>query len=404
MKKIFQLIVCCLLFLGCTNEEDNVINGNSDYKFPFELVITGESNSVSTIPFNVAIHPVLTGDVANPNPNYQYKFSTTDAIVKNGDVLLTEESWLNYQELNDGILTLMFSSTNSNEPKSITVTMKNSQGYEVTQTKSFGVSNLELDFTVNLLDENNNAFTDNVVPYDYRELTVIKIENLVPANPIQSVKFQSNAILSVNGNPITTSTVVPFGNGVFSIKYKDDSYGTQPINVIAVDQQNNEVSKGIIIDLKYKIFDVNITWGTAVSVATNTSNTIDFYVIGNWNSSPHHFTRTGARTDKYIKIHIQKYDPNETYHLEFIQNPTTLLSYGSGSSTGSPITDPLQTDWQGNYILEAGTSYVKIDANMGPQASTIWGTGTATFKVVSSSGNSKSRAFTCNVYLNGSLN
>jgi len=404
MVKILKYMICCFLLVGCNNEEENIINGNSDYKFPFELVITGESNSVSAIPFNVAIHPVLTGDVPNPNPNYQYKFSTTDAIVKNGDVLLTEGSWLNYQDLNDGILTLIFSSTNSNEPRSITVTMKNSQGYEVTQTKSFGVSNLELDFSVSLLDSNNNAFTDNVVPFDYRELTVIKVENLVPQNPIQSVKFQSNAILSVNGNPITTSTVVPFGTGIFNIKYKQDSYGTQPINVVAVDNQNNEVTKGIIIDLKYKVFDANITWGTAPSVATNTSNTIDFYVIGNWNSSPYHFTRTGGRTDKYIKIHIQKYDPSETYHLEFIQNPTTLLEYGSGSTNGSPITDPLQTNWQGHYILEEGTSYVKIDANMGPQSSTIWGTGTATFKVVSSNGQDKSRTFTCNVYLNGSLN
>src|SRR5690606_29558105 len=122
MSKILKLFLCCMLMISCSNDEENIINGNSDYKFPFEVVITGESNSVSTIPFNVAIHPILTGDVANPNPNYQYKFAATDAVVKNGDVLLTEGNWLNYEDLTDGILTLMFSSANSNNPKSITVT------------------------------------------------------------------------------------------------------------------------------------------------------------------------------------------------------------------------------------------------------------------------------------------
>lgn len=404
MVKILKYMICCILLMGCDNDEENIINGNSDYKFPFELMITGESNSVSTIPFDVNIQPILTGDVPNPNPGYKYKFSINEAQVRNGDVLLTPDTWLNYDDLMNGIVTITFTSTNSTTPKTITVTMKNNQGFETTQTKSFGVSNLDLDFSISIMDTNNNSFTGNVIPFEFRESTVIKVENLVPANPITSLKFQSNAILSVNGTPITTSTEIPYGNGVFSIQYKPDSYGTQPINVIASDQQNTEVTKGIIIDLKYKIFDANITWGTGVSNATSTSNLIEFYVSGNWNSSPFHFTSTGSRTDKYIKISIQKYDPAETYHLEFVQNPATLLTYGGGSTTGDPFTAPLTTNWQGHYVLDEGISYVKLDANMGPQASTIWGSGSVTFKVVSSNGDEKTRAFNCNVYLNGSLN
>jgi len=282
--------------------------------------------------------------------------------------------------------------------------MRNSQGYETTQTKSFGVSNLELDFEVSLLNDQLNPFPNNVVPYDQRESTVIKVENLVSTNTITRVKFQANAILSVNGYPITNSTIIPFGTGVFSIKYKTESYDLQPINITAIDQQGNELTKGLIADLKYKVFDANFTWGTSSSVATNTSDLLEFYVVGNWNSSPFHFTRTGGRTDKYIKINLQKYDPNETLYLECTRTPNTLLKYYGGSTNGNQNTDPLDTNWQGHYILEEGTNYVILDANFGAQTSTIWGSGTVTFKVVSSNGDEKTKNYNINVYLNGSLN
>lgn len=322
-----------------------------------------------------------------------------DAQVKNGETLLTNDTWLNYSDLSQGKLNLTFNSNNNSSAKTFTVTMRNNQGYEVTQTKSFGVANLELDFEVSLLDDQQNALPDNVIPYVKRQNTVIKVQNLVPENTITGVKFHSNAILSVNGNPITNSTVIPYGSGVFTIKYKDDSYGVQPINVIAMDQQNNEVTKGLIVDLKYKVFDVNFTWGTGQSVTTNTSNLIEFFVTGNWNSSPYHFTKTSGRQDKYIKVNIQKYDPAETFHVEFTQNPTGLLTYGYGI-----VSEPLDTNWQGHYILEEGANYLKIDTNFGAQATTIWGAGTATFKVVSSNGDEKSKTYNINVYLNGSLN
>ena len=398
MKKILKLFVCCVLLISCSDEE-NLISGNSDYKFPFEIVITGESNSVSNIPFDITIHPLEVGEIENPNPDYKFKFSIMDAQVKNGETLLTNDTWLNYSDLSQGKLNLTFNSNNNSSAKTLTITMKNSQGYEVTQTKSFGVANLELDFQVSLLDDQQNPFTDNVIPYVKRQNTVIKVQNLVPENTIASVKFHSNAILSVNGNPITNSTVIPYGSGVFTIKYKDDSYGVQPINVIAMDQQNNEVTKGLIVDLKYKVFDVNFTWGTSQSVTTNTTNLIEFFVTGNWNSSPYHFTRTSGRQDKYIKVNIQKYDPAETFHVEFTQNPTGLLTYGYGI-----VSEPLDTNWQGHYILEEGANYLKIDTNFGAQATTIWGAGTATFKVVSSNGDEKSKTYNINVYLNGSLN
>ena len=398
MKKLLKLFVCCMLLISCSDEE-NLISGNSDYKFPFEIVITGESNSVSNIPFDITIHPLEVGEIENPNPDYKFKFSIMDAQVKNGETLLTNDTWLNYSDLSQGKLNLTFNSNNNSSAKALTITMKNSQGYEVTQTKSFGVANLELDFEVSLLDDQQNALPDNVIPYVKRQNTVIKVQNLVPENTITGVKFHSNAILSVNGNPITNSTVIPYGSGVFTIKYKDDSYGVQPINVIAMDQQNNEVAKGLIIDLKYKVFDVNFTWGTGQSVTTNTTNLIEFFVTGNWNSSPYHFTRTSGRQDKYIKVNIQKYDPAETFHVEFTQNPTGLLTYGYGI-----VSEPLETNWQGHYILEEGANYLKIDTNFGAQATTIWGAGTATFKVVSSNGDEKSKTYNINVYLNGSLN
>src|SRR5690554_2692097 len=322
-----------------------------------------------------------------------------DAQVKNGETLLTNDTWLNYSDLSQGKLNLTFNSNNNSSAKTLTVTMKNSQGYEVTQTKSFDVANLELDFEVSLLDDQQNPFTDNVIPYVKRQNTVIKVQNLVPENTITSVKFHSNAILSVNGNPITNSTVIPYGSGVFTIKYKDESYGIQPINVIAMDQQNNEVTKGLIVDLKYKVFDVNFTWGTSSSVATNTSDLLEFYVVGNWNSSPYHFTRTGGRTDKYIRVNIQKYDPSETFHIEFIPNPQELLNYNYGVTN-----EPLDTNWQGHYILEDGANYLKLDWKSGPQANVVWGTGTASFKVVSSNGDERSKSYNINVYLNGSLN
>ena len=398
MKKLLKLFVCCMLLISCSDEE-NLISGNSDYKFPFEIVITGESNSVSNIPFDITIHPLEVGEIENPNPDYKFKFSIMDAQVKNGETLLTNDTWLNYSDLSQGKLNLTFNSNNNSSAKALTITMKNSQGYEVTQTKSFGVANLELDFEVSLLDDQQNALPDNVIPYVKRQNTVIKVQNLVPENTITGVKFHSNAILSVNGNPITNSTVIPYGSGVFTIKYKDDSYGVQPINVIAMDQQNNEVAKALIIDLKYKVFDVNFTWGTGQSVTTNTTNLIEFFVTGNWNSSPYHFTRTSGRQDKYIKVNIQKYDPAETFHVEFTQNPTGLLTYGYGI-----VSEPLETNWQGHYILEEGANYLKIDTNFGAQATTIWGAGTATFKVVSSNGDEKSKTYNINVYLNGSLN
>ena len=403
MKKILKLFVCCVLLISCSDEE-NLIGGNSDYKFPFEIVITGESNSVSNIPFDITIHPLESGEIENPNPDYKFKFSVMDAQVKNGETLLTNDTWLNYSDLSQGKLNLTFNSNNNSSAKTLTVTMKNSQGYEVTQTKSFGVANLELDFEVSLLDDQQNPLPDNVIPYVKRQNTVIKVQNLVPENTITGVKFHSNAILSVNGNPITNSTVIPYGSGVFTIKYKDDSYGVQPINVIAMDQQNNEVTKGLIVDLKYKVFDVNFTWGTSSSVATNTSDLLEFYVVGNWNSSPYHFTRTGGRTDKYIKINLQKYDPDETFYLECLRTPNPLLTYYGGSSTGNQNTDPLDTNWQGHYILEEGSNYVILDANFVAQSSTIWGSGTVTFKVVSSNGNEKTKNYNINVYLNGSLN
>ncbi|WCM43551.1 hypothetical protein MG290_14600 (plasmid) [Flavobacterium sp. CBA20B-1] len=387
-----------MLLISCSDEE-NLISGNSDYKFPFEIVITGESNSVSNIPFDITIHPLELGEIENPNPDYKFKFTIMDAQVKNGETLLTNGTWLNYDELTDGKLTLIFNSNNNSSAKTLTITMINSQGYETTQTKSFGITNQELDFEVSLVDSQLNPFSNNVIPYDQRENTLIKVENVVSTNPIIGVKFQSNAILSVNGNPITNSTVIPYGSGVFTIKYKDDSYGVQPINVIAMDQQNNEVTKGLIVDLKYKVFDVNFTWGTSQSVTTNTTNLIEFFVTGNWNSSPYHFTRTSGRQDKYIKVNIQKYDPSETFHVEFTQNPTGLLTYSYGI-----VNEPLDTNWQGHYILEEGSNYLKIDTNFGAQATTIWGAGTATFKVVSSNGDEKSKTYNINVYLNGSLN
>ncbi len=398
MRKILKLFVCCMLLISCSDEE-NLISGNSDYKFPFEIVITGESNSVSNIPFDITIHPLELGEIENPNPDYKFKFTIMDAQVKNGETLLTNGTWLNYDELTDGKLTLIFNSNNNSSAKTLTITMINSQGYETTQTKSFGITNQELDFEVSLVDSQLNPFSNNVIPYDQRENTLIKVENVVSTNPIIGVKFQSNAILSVNGNPITNSTVIPYGSGVFTIKYKDDSYGVQPINVIAMDQQNNEVTKGLIVDLKYKVFDVNFTWGTSQSVTTNTTNLIEFFVTGNWNSSPYHFTRTSGRQDKYIKVNIQKYDPSETFHVEFTQNPTGLLTYSYGI-----VNEPLDTNWQGHYILEEGSNYLKIDTNFGAQATTIWGAGTATFKVVSSNGDEKSKTYNINVYLNGSLN
>lgn len=398
MKNLLKLFVCCMLLISCSDEE-NLISGNSDYKFPFEIVITGESNSVSNIPFDITIHPLEVGEIENPNPDYKFKFSIMDAQVKNGETLLTNDTWLNYSDLSQGKLNLTFNSNNNSSAKILTVTMKNSQGYEVTQTKSFGVANLELDFEVSLLDDQQNVLPDNVIPYVKRQNTVIKVQNLVPENTITGVKFHSNAILSVNGNPITNSTVIPYGSGVFTIKYKDDSYGVQPINVIAMDQQNNEVTKGLIVDLKYKVFDVNFTWGTGQSVTTNTTNLIEFFVTGNWNSSPYHFTRTSGRQDKYIQVNIQKYDPAETFHVEFTQNPTGLLTYSYGI-----VSEPLETNWQGHYILEEGANYLKIDTNFGAQATTIWGAGTATFKVVSSNGDEKSKTYNINVYLNGSLN
>lgn len=404
MSKIFKLFLCCMLMISCANDEENIINGNSDYKFPFDIVITGESNLVNNIPLDVSIHPIISGDIENPNPDYKFKFSLMDAQVKNGGVLLTKDTWLNYEELTDGKLTLIFNSNNNSSAQTLTVTMKNSQGYETSQTKSFGVSNQELDFELSLLDNQLNPFPNNVVPYDQRETTLIKVENLVSTNTITGVKFQTNAILSVNGIPITNSTIIPYESGVFTIKYKPDSYGVQPINVIAIDQQNIELTKGLIADLKYKVFDANFTWGTSSSVATNTSDLLEFYVVGNWNSSPYHFTRTGGRTDKYIKINLQKYDPDETFYLECIRTPNTLLKYYGGSSNGNQNTDPLDTNWQDHYILEEGSNYVILDANFVAQSSTIWGSGTVTFKVVSSNGNEKTKNYNINVYLNGSLN
>lgn len=403
MKNILKLFVCCMLFISCS-EDENLIGGNSDYKFPFEVVITGGSNSVSNIPFDITIHPMETGEIENPSPDYKFKFTIMDAQVKNGETLLTNDTWVNYSDLSEGKLSLTFNSNNNSSAKILTVTMKNNQGYEATQTKSFGVANLELDFEVSLVDSQLNSFSNNVVPYNQRENTLIKVENLVSTNTITGVKFQSNAILSVNGNPITNSTIIPYGTGLFTIKYKPESYGAQPINIIAIDQQNNEVTKGLIVDLKYKVFDVSFSWGTTVSAATNTSDLLSFYVVGNWNSSPFHFTSTGGRTDKYIKINLQKYDPNETFHLECIRTPNALLNYYGGSTNGNHITDPLDTNWQGHYILEEGANFVKLDANFGAQSSTIWGTGTVTFKVVSSNGDEKSKNYNINVYLNGSLN
>ena len=90
--------------------------------------------------------------------------------------------------------------------------------------------------------------------------------------------------------------------------------------------------------------------------------------------------------------------------MEFVQNPATLLTYGGGSTTGDPFTAPLTTNWQGHYILEEGSNYVILDANFVAQSSTIWGSGTVTFKVVSSNGNEKTKNYNINVYLNGSLN
>jgi len=398
MRNILKLFVCCMLLLSCSDEE-NLIGGNSDYKFPFEIVITGESNSVSNIPFEITIHPLKSGEIENPNPDYQFKFSVMDAQVKNGETLLTQDTWLNFNELTDGKLTLTFNSNNNSSSKILSVTMKNSQGYENTQTKSFGVSNLDLDFEVSLLDNQQNPLPNNVVSYEHRENTLIKVENLVPENTISMVKFHSNAILSVNGNPITNSTEIPYGSGIFTIKYKDNSYGTQAINVIVIDEQNNELTKGLIVDLKYKVFDVSFTWGTALSLTNNTSNLLEFYVVGNWNSSPYHFTRTGGRTDKYIRVNIQKYDPSETFHIEFIPNPQELLNYNYGVTN-----EPLDTNWQGHYILEDGANYLKLDWKSGPQANVVWGTGTASFKVVSSNGDERSKSYNINVYLNGSLN
>lgn len=403
MKKILKLFVCCMIFISCS-ENENLIGGNSDYKFPFEVVITGGSNSVSNIPFDITIHPMETGKIENPSPDYKFKFTIMDAQVKNGETLLTNDTWVNYSDLSEGKLSLTFNSNNNSSAKILTVTMKNNQGYEATQTKSFGVANLELDFEVSLVDSQLNSFSNNVVPYNQRENTLIKVENLVSTNTITGVKFQSNAILSVNGNPISNTTIIPYETGLFTIKYKPESYGTQPINIIAIDQQNNEVTKGLIVDLKYKVFDVNFTWGTSSSVATNTSDLLEFYVVGNWNSSPYHFTRTGGRTDKYIKINLQKYDPDETFYLECIRTPNTLLKYYGGSSNGNQNTDPLDTNWQGHYILEEGSNYVILDANFVAQSSTIWGSGTVTFKVVSSNGNEKTKNYNINVYLNGSLN
>ncbi len=404
MSKIFKLFLFCILMIGCSDGEENVINGNTNYKFPFEISITGESNPVSNIPFDITIRPLDSGEIENPNPDYKFKFTIMDAQVKNGETLLTNDTWLNYDELTDGKLTLIFNSNNNSSAKILTVTMKNNQGYETTQTKSFGITNQELGFEVSLVDSQLNPFSNNVVPYDQRENTLIKVENVVSTNPIIGVKFQSNAILSVNGNPITNSTVIPYGMGLFTIKYKPESYGAQPINIIAIDQQNNEVTKGLIVDLKYKVFDVSFSWGTAASVATNTTDLLSFYVVGNWNSSPFHFTKTGGRTDKYIKINLQKYDPNETFHLECLRTPSALLNYYGGSTNGNHITDPLDTNWQGHYILEEGSNFVILDANFGTQSSTIWGTGTVTFKVVSSNGDEKSKNYNINVYLNGSLN
>ena len=130
MSKIFKLFLCCMLMISCANDEENIINGNSDYKFPFDIVITGESNLVNNIPLDVSIHPIISGDIENPNPDYKFKFSLMDAQVKNGGVLLTKDTWLNYEELTDGKLTLIFNSNNNSSAQTLTVTMKNSQSYE----------------------------------------------------------------------------------------------------------------------------------------------------------------------------------------------------------------------------------------------------------------------------------
>ena len=123
MSKIFKLFLCCMLMISCANDEENIINGNSDYKFPFDIVITGESNLVNNIPLDVSIHPIISGDIENPNPDYKFKFSLMDAQVNNGGVLLTKDTWLNYEELTDGKLTLIFNSNNNSSAKTLTVTM-----------------------------------------------------------------------------------------------------------------------------------------------------------------------------------------------------------------------------------------------------------------------------------------